>query len=452
MYNERKDSFSIKDVVLQILFVVLFIFILMWLFPSKSFLKDSLEPLYDRIFNENILNMKESAKGYYTTPRLPQKVGDKVSMTLGDMLDKKLLIPFKDSKGRSCDNTSSYVQVTKMDEEYIMKVNLKCSEQENYILVYMGCYDYCKTTICEKEQSDVKTPTILPSRKPNDPTNPSKPTPTPVNPGKPTPTPVDPSKPTPTPEIPKEYVCKYVKTVDAEYTKWSNWSGWSTTPKYDDDLTKVESKTETTYTTERVKVAEKITTRTITYKDAKKPIYGYKNVTIQIGTENKNVCTASSTKLVGTGVYKYGAWNLDAGVKQVASRPVDTDLIRWYWISNTTQSCDCAWGRYQIWGYDTRQKYEVKEERTVCTKWEVKSTPIYTTQKVKVIIDYGTSQRVEKTVEPIYENVKVPHKTKYYRYSTRTLKDGWRDELWSKCDNNELTDKGYKWTGEKKEK
>lgn len=441
MYNERKDNFSIKDVVLQILFVILFIFILMWLFPSKSFLKDSLEPLYDRIFNENILNMKEAAKGYYTTPRLPQKVGDKVSMSLGEMLDKKLLIPFKDSKGRSCDNNASYVQVTKMDEEYIMKVNLKCSEQENYILVYMGCYDYCETTICEKEEKDVKNPTIIPSK--NDPTNPSKPTPTPVDPDKP--------NPTPTPEQ-KEYICKYVKTVDASYTPWGNWSEWSTTVKYKDDLTQVETKTETTYTEEKVKVGDKITTKTITYKDPNKPIYGYKEVQIQIGTENKKVCTSTKTELVGTGVYKYTDWTLNAGVQQVASRPVDTDLKRWYWISNTDVECNCAWGRYQIWGYDVRQKYEVKEEKTVCAKWEVKSVPIYTTQKVKVIIDYGTSQRVEKVVEPIYEMVKVPHKTKYYRYRTRSIKDGWRDEKWSECDDKNLIEKGYKWTGEKKEK
>lgn len=76
MYNERKDSFSIKDIILQILFVVVFIFILIWLFPTKKFIKDSasdLTPLYDRIFNENIIAMKDAAKSYYTDPRLPKK-------------------------------------------------------------------------------------------------------------------------------------------------------------------------------------------------------------------------------------------------------------------------------------------------------------------------------------------------------------------------------------------
>ena len=165
MYEEKNNRFSVKDLVVQLLFVVLLVFILMYLFPSKQFitnLKDngSLQPLYDRIFNENILMMKDGAKAYFTTPRLPQNTGDKVKLTLGEMLDKKIVLPFTDSRGKSCDNTASYVEVEKKDDEYVMKVNLKCSEQENYLLVYMGCYDYCKTTICEKNEEDVKTPLI----------------------------------------------------------------------------------------------------------------------------------------------------------------------------------------------------------------------------------------------------------------------------------------------------
>ena len=183
MYNERRDSFSMKTVIVQFLFVALFIFILIWLFPMKSDLKNALNNssettdlsvFYDKIFNDNVIAMKDAAKSYYTTARLPKNVGDKVSMTLGEMLDKKIILPFVDSKGKQCSLTDSYVEITKYDEEFVMKVNLKCSEQENYLLVYMGCYDYCSTAICEKNQSDIKTPVIYPS-KPVTPTQPEKP-------------------------------------------------------------------------------------------------------------------------------------------------------------------------------------------------------------------------------------------------------------------------------------
>ena len=173
MYNEQ-TNFSIKNVILQFLFVALFIFILIWLFPLKSDLtkavnsKDNsnttvnvdLSALTDRIFNENIIAMKDAAKSYYTTPRLPKNVGDKVKMTLKDMLDKKIILPFTDKNGKACDTEASYVEITKYDEEFIMKVNLKCGKEENYLLVYMGCYDYCQTALCEKHAADVKTPVV----------------------------------------------------------------------------------------------------------------------------------------------------------------------------------------------------------------------------------------------------------------------------------------------------
>ena len=144
MYNDN-TNFSIKNVIIQFLFVALFIFLLIWLFPLKSDMQDAISEsctgdmctqdnsvLYDSIFNTNVLMMKDSAKSYFTTPRLPQKVGENVKLTLGKMLDLKIILPFVDKNGDTCSLTDSYVEVTKYDEEYVMKVNLKCGEQENY--------------------------------------------------------------------------------------------------------------------------------------------------------------------------------------------------------------------------------------------------------------------------------------------------------------------------------
>ena len=168
MYTETRNNFSMRTVVLQFLFVALFIFILIWLFPMKSDMKkaiasidnsdnnNNLSILYDRIFNENLLAMKESAKDYFTLQRLPQKVGDSTKLTLREMLDKKIILPFTDKNGKQCDLDDSYVLVTKHDEEYVMKVNLKCGKEENYLIVNMGCYDYCKGTICEKKGTTTK--------------------------------------------------------------------------------------------------------------------------------------------------------------------------------------------------------------------------------------------------------------------------------------------------------
>ena len=85
MYNEGRGLF-VRDLVVKLLFVALFIFIMMWIFPMPKDLK----PFYDRIFNENILIMRDTAKEYYTTERLPKNTGDTVKLTLQEMLNKKL--------------------------------------------------------------------------------------------------------------------------------------------------------------------------------------------------------------------------------------------------------------------------------------------------------------------------------------------------------------------------
>ena len=176
--GNRKGLF--RDLLLQILFVVLFVLLLLWLFPTKKFVSKNDKKvvcegvtcsqtannnsnnnvLVDRIFNENIISMKDAAKSYFTLERLPQNVGDKVRIDLGKMLDEKIILPFTDKDGKTCSRTDSYVEVVKYNNEYVMKVNLKCGKEENYLLVHMGCYDYCKTTVCEKKRNDVSNPTI----------------------------------------------------------------------------------------------------------------------------------------------------------------------------------------------------------------------------------------------------------------------------------------------------
>ena len=99
MYNERDDNFSIKDIAIQILFAVLFLFILIWLFPTKGYLNNKLnvnvtvtpsDQVLDVLFNSNVQTMQNAATNYFTTSRLPKKVGDSVRLTLGEMIDQKL--------------------------------------------------------------------------------------------------------------------------------------------------------------------------------------------------------------------------------------------------------------------------------------------------------------------------------------------------------------------------
>ena len=194
MYTEEYErrGFPIRNFLIKLFLIALFILLLLWLLPklispslnaankannlanatekasvvtsknkgtkgSKTSLDSSvytqLDALTSQIFANNIDRMKDAAISYYTDERLPKEVGDSDKMTLSDMIGKKLILALIDKNNKACDVEKSYVKITKVDDEYILKVNLKDSEKEDYILVHLGCYTYCEGAVCQKQSS-----------------------------------------------------------------------------------------------------------------------------------------------------------------------------------------------------------------------------------------------------------------------------------------------------------
>lgn len=404
MYEERRDKFSIKDILIQVLFVAIFIFLLMWLFPMKKDVKNALknlnietanlQPLYDQIFNNNVQTMKEAAISYYTTPRLPEKLGDEKKMTLADMLKNNLVLSFSDSKGKQCDLLESYVSITKMSDEYILKVNLKCSEQEDYILVHLGCYNYCDGGICEKKE---ETPVVNPT-----------PTPTPT--------------PTPKPVVNDKYEYEYIKVTDGKWGDWSNWSEWTKNVITSTDYRVVETKTETETT-------YKDETKTVTV-----PVYGTK--TVQTGTKQEAYTdTVTVTKYKTVPVYE--TKQVQVGTKNVPvyeEKKIQVDLKEVY--ENKTE-------KEPIYGTKTVIKYKTvpyivnyKSEWVCKDSCQTKSVPVYGTKQVPyeveepVITGYKTvTKRVLVRTEPVYEVTKVQTGVKQEPvYETKQVQTGVKQE------------------------
>ena len=145
-------------------------------------------------FQSNIVMIRDAAKSYFTVNRMPSKVGDSIKLTLKEMQDSKMVLTIKDNLGNVCDDEKSYVEVTKSDTEYLMKVNLSCGDMEDYILVNIGCYDFCNNS-CN---------TI----------------------------------------VTKEYEYEYKKTIACTPTEWSAWTNWSTKKEATNSNKKEDVKTE----------------------------------------------------------------------------------------------------------------------------------------------------------------------------------------------------------------
>ena len=451
MYSEKTNNFSIKSVIIQFLFVALFIFILIWLFPMKSDLKNALNGtnqdsnvsvFYDQIFNNNVIAMKEAAKSYFTTERLPQEVGHKVKMTLGEMLEKKIILPFVDSEGKQCDLVDSYVEITKYETEFVMKVNLKCTNQENYLLVYMGCYDYCQTAICEKNKSDISTPIVHPTNstpqkqpEPQKQLEPEKqpekePEKEPEKQPEKEPEKQPEKEPEKEPEKQPEYVYEYVKKIDNSYWKESDWSEYSETPVQADKYTSVRTK----ITKQKVLIGYNVTTTT----DKSKPVYSTK--VLNTGTETILVC--NKYDYVTTGETVAGTQWTYVGLETHYEKPSKDgyvyEFVRFV-DESCSSNCSSTVGRiYKVWKKSTQN---LSEYKCVDSSYQ---TIQHTTE-----VNYISGYEKTTTKTPVYETREL----KTYSYKKREyITSIQEDKKWSTYNDTTLLKNGYEYTGNKKEK
>lgn len=429
MYTEEKRRGTIlKEFVARLILIIIFVLLLLWVIPWS---KLDTNPLKDRIFGENLQIMKEAGISYFTTERLPQEVGDKTTLTLQKMLDLKLLVPFTDRNGKSCDVKASYITLEKQETEYLMKVNLKCGDEEDYILVHLGCYSYCTSAICEARKDTTEKQTL-------------KPTPTPK------PTPTNTPKPTPTPTPAPSYLYEYKKTVktttETEYSKWSNWTEY--VKKKNDGVVfeKTPTKEVEDLGTRYVKVATKAATY-VTVKDVRTQQVFVGNYTYKVCTDYKYFADANHVyKILTDWTYATGADAYYKGYDKPDDYISGNTQVHYELVGIDFDVCaeDCTNHPYLIYRKQTRQVQMYTEYTNVtaeCTNVEEKQIPMYNYERVAEL------KQVEKTpAQEVYANVR------YYRVRTREIiKQGVTTTTsttkWSKYNDTSLLNDGYHYTG-----
>ncbi len=139
--------FSVTLVIFIIIGVIFFIY-------PKSKNKD-LTARNTYITNINL--MKDAGFEYFQGSNLPEKIGSSYEMTLGEMIDSKLIMDFVDEKGKSCNLSDSYIKATKtLDNEYAMKVYLSCDSKTDYIVTSIANNVVC--TNCNELAENISNP------------------------------------------------------------------------------------------------------------------------------------------------------------------------------------------------------------------------------------------------------------------------------------------------------
>lgn len=139
---EKKYKISWVNVIVILALILLVIGLICYLYPKKKS-KNNVEA--NATYIKNVSLMKEAGFDFFKGNNLPKEIGDASRINLSDMISNNLIVEFLDEKGSTCNETTSYVQATKIkDNEYRMKVNLSCDYKTDYIETIISTEVNCK--------------------------------------------------------------------------------------------------------------------------------------------------------------------------------------------------------------------------------------------------------------------------------------------------------------------
>ena len=451
METER-NGFSIIGFIAQVLVILLFVFVLMWLFPTKSYIENNNGGGNNNVnteilFNQNLASMKDAAREYFTVSKLPKKVGESATLTLGDMIDKSMVVEFTDGNGNKCDTTASYVKVTKIDDEYEMIVTLTCSGVTKSIKTKLGCYNYCTSDICESEEGE--TVILYQYKKTTDPYSKwtdwskwskNKVTPTStkevqtkiVNEQTGTTTEIT------NPTVTTVYSCPSGYTLSSDNKKCTKTLSTAATPHVDVSFSCVNGTCQTVTTIDYYYCSDtsyKLSGKTCTKTLKENPTISYSCPSGYTMNSAKTQCYKTTTDTVSSTVnYSYSCPSgyILSSDKKCTKTVTNTSTI----ASTVTNNYSCPSG------------YTLSADNKNCTKITnstVSTTPTKTNSYSCAVGTLNSNNKCERKV-PVYSDVT------YYRYRTYETYPAKTYIKWSTSSNDQkLISQGYKYTGVTKE-
>lgn len=160
--EEKNSGYKLRSFLLKLIIIIAIVALLIWILPKFALYKKTNNATLDNSkntisindskFKSNQIELKEAALKYYDKDKLPQSVGDKGKVTLDD-LKKQGFISDLACDNERCSGSESYAEITKLDNEYLLKVNLNCGKFSDYLIYHIGEYDYCTNLLCEANKN-----------------------------------------------------------------------------------------------------------------------------------------------------------------------------------------------------------------------------------------------------------------------------------------------------------
>ena len=148
MEDEKKINWL--SLFIKIVIAFAFILIIVWL-VSKLINRNKLSDT----FKNNINNMETVAVKYFKDIDLPTKQGESIKVTLGEMIEKELIVSVKTSEGGKCDTKDSYSKITRKKDNYEVETRLECGKEKN-IITRKFSFNDCKNCTTDTKNNNTK--------------------------------------------------------------------------------------------------------------------------------------------------------------------------------------------------------------------------------------------------------------------------------------------------------
>lgn len=148
MEDEKKINWL--SLFIKIVIAFAFILIIVWL-VSKLINRNKLSDT----FKNNINNMETVAVKYFKDIDLPTKQEESIKVTLGEMIEKELIVSAQTSEGEKCNTKTSYSKITRKKDNYEVETRLECGKEENTITRKFSIND-CKNCTTDTKNNNTK--------------------------------------------------------------------------------------------------------------------------------------------------------------------------------------------------------------------------------------------------------------------------------------------------------
>ncbi len=127
---ESEKRINWLSLFIKVVIIFIFVLIIIWLL-SKLIGRNKLS----ETFTNNINNMEKVSVEYFKTVDLPLEKGQSISVTLGELIEKELIISENSDSENSCDIEKSYSKITRKKDKYIVETTLICGKEDDTIQI-----------------------------------------------------------------------------------------------------------------------------------------------------------------------------------------------------------------------------------------------------------------------------------------------------------------------------